>query len=88
MGNIKVEEESKAKDDKNLVMTLDEMQFERLNQISNLGTNIYNQARALMMIYIQTLAQDKWKFTNQEVLKFEIDPDGFTVRISAEEPKA
>jgi len=85
MGSIKVEENRK---DKELILTLDEVQFERLNQISNLGTALYNQARALMMVYIQTLAQDDWKFSNQEVLKFEIDPDGYTVRISAEEPKA
>jgi len=85
MGSIKAEEDRK---DKQLILTLDEIQFEKLNQISNLGTALYNQARALMMVYIQTLAKDDWKFSDQEVLKFEIDPKGYTVRVTAEEPKA
>jgi len=85
MGSIKLEENKK---DKQLILTLNEMQFEKLNQISNLGTALYNQARALMMVYIQTLAKDDWKFSDQEVLKFEIDPHSYTVRVSAEKPKA
>lgn len=68
-------------------LQLSEGEFERLNQISTLGTNLYNQARALMMVYIQTLSGDNWKFTGQDILKFEIDPDGYTVRVSKDEPK-
>jgi hypothetical protein len=85
MGNLK---EAENRKDKQLILTLNKMQFEKLNQISNLGTALYNQARALMMVYIQTLAKDDWKFSDQEVLKFEINPKGYTVRVSAEEPKA
>ena len=55
------------------VYKLEELEYGLLKELANIQTSQFNQIRALMGAYLSAIAFNRWGYTEEQMLNFDID---------------